>query len=490
MDKSPKAEWKECLTLKVFIAGIVTETNTFSPLPTALHDFEREDTGGGMLAPAFAACAQQATKRGYEATHGIGAFAIPSGPVVRSAYEAMKSELLEGLRAALPVKAVTLILHGAMVADGYDDCEGDLLAAVRVIVGPGTAIGALLDPHAHLTQQMVDNADILVTYKEWPHVDIPERAAEVMDLTLAHAEGTITPHMAVWDCRMLGLYMTSLEPMRSLVDALKAREGHNGILSISIVHGFPWGDVPDAGTKIIVLTDNQAMTGRMVAEAIGRRLIDLRGKTGPKYLPLEAGLDAIQKARHRPLVVADAADMPGGGSAGDCAIIAKHILERGLRDIAIAYIWDPGTVAIAFAAGEGSRLKLRIGGKAGWYSGQPLDLEAEVIHLQRDFKADSHQAQVLIGDVAVIRVEGVDIALSSRRGVAMSASHFERLGIDPGAKRALIVKSAGNHRAGFPGIASAFIDIDALGSNAMDIRKLHFFKLKRPIWPLDPHPLT
>ena len=125
----------------------------------------------------------------------------------------------------MPVDAVLLNLHGAMVADGYDDCEGDILARVRAIVGPGVPVGAELDPHCHVTPLMVEQATALVLYKEFPHTDFAARAEDLFRLIVDAATGRTRPHMALWDCRMLGSYFTTLQPMKGFVDDVKALRG-------------------------------------------------------------------------------------------------------------------------------------------------------------------------------------------------------------------------------------------------------------------------
>ena len=183
------------------------------------------------------------------------AAAQPSGTTTRAAYETLRDELLADLRGALPVDMVVLGLHGAMVADGYDDCEGDLLARVRAIVGPKTVVGAELDPHNHLTPAMLANADLLISFKEYPHTDILERALRAgRSVRGAGRRRASSPVGAAVDCEMLVTMHTSRDPARAFVDRIQALEGKDGILSISVSHGFAWGDYrahghPGAGLR-------------------------------------------------------------------------------------------------------------------------------------------------------------------------------------------------------------------------------------------------
>ena len=301
--------------MKVFAATIGTETNPFVPLPTGLEDFQicQPDEETGYLGASHRALRQHVEQRGHSLVRSICAFAFPGGKTGRSAYETLRARVLDDLKAAMPVDVVVLPLHGAMIAEDYPDCEGDLLTHVREIVGTGVPIGVNLDPHCNLSKAMVEKADVIVCYKEWPHVDIAETIVAATNLTLDMAEGKISPAMAVFDCRMIEFMNTFKEPMQGMVADARALEGKDGVLSVSFVHGFPWGDVPDMGTKVLVLTDNQPEHGTKLAEQLGRRLFALRGTLSPDYLDLDEGLELMKKADRFPLIVADAADMPGGG---------------------------------------------------------------------------------------------------------------------------------------------------------------------------------
>lgn len=156
----------------------------------------------------------------------------------------------------MPVDAVVLGLHGAMVAQGYDDCEGDSLERVRAIVGSDILVASEFDPHSHLTQKRVENLNIYAAFLEFPHTDFYERGEHVVSLALDALKGKIKPVISTFDCRMIGVFPTSQEPMRSFIDRIKGMHGKDGILSISVIHGFMAADVPEMGTRILVVTDN------------------------------------------------------------------------------------------------------------------------------------------------------------------------------------------------------------------------------------------
>ncbi len=185
--------------MKLFTALLSTETNTFSPFLTGLQNFEQTyliRNGNHGDAPASIAVPmvrwrEMAQARGWEVVESLAAFAVPAGITLRPIYEALRDEILADLRAALPVDAVLLNMHGAMVAEGYDDCEADLTQRVRALVGTQTVIGVELDLHCHIIQELIDNADVVITYKEYPHTDPPERAEELF--TILAMRGSVIP---------------------------------------------------------------------------------------------------------------------------------------------------------------------------------------------------------------------------------------------------------------------------------------------------------
>ncbi|MBS0341400.1 MAG: M81 family metallopeptidase, partial [Proteobacteria bacterium] len=210
--------------MRIFSASLATETNTFGPMPTGLASFrergyfpagQHPDNLTLFSGPLWAARVRGKDQKGWTLIEGMVAAAQPSGITTRQAYETLREELLADLKAALPVDVVLLGLHGAMVADGYDDCEGDLLQRVRAIAGPDTIIGAELDPHCHVTPEMVDNANLLITFKEYPHTDVLERGLELVDLCVAAAQKKIRPVAAVVDTGIIVTVHTSRDPARS-----------------------------------------------------------------------------------------------------------------------------------------------------------------------------------------------------------------------------------------------------------------------------------
>jgi len=502
--------------MRVFTATLATETNTFAPMPTGLSAFT--DEGGCFPAgthppqmsffggPLHAARIRAAT-HGWTLAEGLVAAAQPGGTTTRHAYETLRDQLLADLRAALPVDLVLLGLHGAMVADGYPDCEGDLLARVRQITGPGVVVGAELDPHHHLSAAMLQHADLLVAFKQYPHTDILERAVELVDLCAAQVQHRRRPQASVADCGMAVVVHTTREPAQGYVQRLQALEGQGGVLSVSLTHGFPWGDVPDMGTKLLVYTDPAACSqaeGDALARRLADELIALRDQLEPPWLGIDAALDAALAAPPGLVVIADSADNPGGGAAGDSTFMLRRLVERRIAGAALGPghggaalgprhggaalgpLWDPQAVRIALDAGVGARLPLRIGGKTGPLSGPPLDADCTVLALQRDMAMSALAGtRQPLGDCALVDVAGVQVVLTSRRSQAMGTDLFTQLGCDPAAQRVLVLKSSQHFRAAFAPLAVQVLYCAAPGAVTADLRTLPYRHIQRPKWPID-----
>jgi len=479
--------------MKIFSGALFTETNTFSPIPTGLasycdhHYFPAGKHPDHMLfvaGPLWAA-RQRAQGKDWTLIEGMVAGAQPAGITTRHAYETLRDELLEDLRRALPLDIALFGLHGAMVAEGYDDCEGDLLRRAREIVGPSTIIGAELDPHCQLSQAMTQYTDVLVCFKEYPHTDVLERAYELVDLCVAKAQGRIQPVHAVYDCQMISLMHTSRDPMRSFVDKLLAMEGKNGVLSISIAHGFPWGDTPDMGTKVLVYTDGDQTQADALARQLGEEIIGFRDRLIPPYPGVDEALDQALACTDFPVVLADSADNAGCGAPNDSTFILQRLLERNIEGAAIGPIWDPVAVQLCFEAGEGARMQLRVGGKIAPVSGQPLDLDCTVLALKRDaFMTGLAGTQALMGDSVALVCQGTVLVLTTERLQAMGTDLFTQFGIDLAQRKIVVVKSTQHFYAGYSKIAKHIIYVDTPGAITQNYDTLPYTKIKRPKWPL------
>jgi microcystin degradation protein MlrC len=477
--------------MKIFAAGLATETNTFSPVPTSLEDFNvqrgSEVAAGNIKFPSLDLSdlwGARARERGYEFVFGLNAWAQPSGVTTRRSYETLRGEMLHGLRAALPVDVVLLMLHGAMVAESYDDCEEDMISRVREIVGEDVVIAVELDLHCNVSASKLAAADLVITYKEYPHSDINERARELFDLAIATKLGKIRPVMALFDCRMVGMYPTSREPMQSIVAAMHEAERRDGILSVSFAHGFQFADLAHLSAKMLVVADaDQALADRTARE-LGQRVYGWRQHLGfdAVSLPMHAALTKAFASRVGPIVVPDQSDNPGGGAPGDATYVLRWLLDHDVGDVALAFFYDPQVVRIAKKVGRGARLSVRLGGKLERSSGLPVDIDATVTAIAESYfhglpQQSGNPWMFPLGDVVALRCGTMDILVSSERCQCFCPTAFSDFGIDPKRKRLLIPKSYQHFYAAFAPLAAEVIYMAAPGAVPPDPRQLTYRRL-------------
>src|SRR5262245_51929784 len=466
--------------MRLFYAALALEANTFLPIPTSYQAFLEKlyfppgqyPAKGAHQTGAMDAVRARAKRGEFELIEGSCYAAQPGGAAARTAYERMRDEILDQLKAALPLDGAVFNLHGAMVAHGYDDCEGDFLARVRALVGDNCVIGIELDPHCHLTEQRCALADVIVLFKEYPHTDFAERGEEVVELVLRTIRREIKPVKSVFDCRLIASFPTSMQPMRGLVDRIMALEGKDRVLSVSIGHCFPYADVPECGARVLVITDDAKPHGGRLAEEIGRALIALRAQAAPKFHDVDGAIDAALAHPGGPVVIADTTDNAGGGAPSDNTTFLHRLIARGVQGAAVAPIWDPVAVRLAFDAGEGAKLPFRFGGKVGKISNMPVDAEVEIIRCVPNAHQTFAGAIVPLGDVASIRMGGVEAVLITTRAQAMGTDLFSNFGIDPTTRKILVVKSTQHFYAAFSKIAAHTLYAEGDGALPRDVRKL------------------
>lgn len=491
---------------RIFVAAMATETNTFSPIVIDRRAFEESfyaapgthpDTATLCTAPipvGRRVCAAQ----GWDLIEGSAAWADPAGLVSGPAHIGLRDEILDQLRAALPVDAVVLGLHGAMVAQGCDDPEGDLLARVRDIVGPDVLVCAELDPHSHLTAKRVAAVDFFVAFKEFPHTDFVDRAVDLWRIVVDTLQGRVRPVMSTYDCRMIDIFPTSREPMRGFVDRMMQIEAADPrVLSLSAIHGFMAGDVPEMGTKMIAVTDGNAAHGAALAQRLGQELFANRGR---HMMPVLTDTEAVTQAMAAdafPVVIADIWDNPGGGTAGDGTVLLKTLMARGASDVAIGTIWDPVAVGLCTAAGVGGVIPLRFGAKSAPDTGDPVDALARVEAVVPDAAMIFGESVVPFGPAVRIalldasgRDTGLQVILNTVRAQSYDPSLFTVMGIDPAAQKILVLKSTNHFYAAFQPIAADILYCSAGKPYPNDPATNVYRFVRSDIWPRSPDPFA
>ena len=491
--------------MRIFAGGLSTETNTFSPWPTGRRAFEENglsrmhtnatpcDAETSMVAQLWSGLA---TRSGHDYVESIFAFAEPAGPTVQSVYEGYREQILADMVVKGPFDVVLLFLHGAMVSSECDDCEGDLISRVRDIVGARGKIGVVLDPHCHLTLCMVQQADVIILAKEYPHTDYMERSREVFDICVRSAQDLCAPTSALFDCRMVGWYPTTIEPMRSLVARMREVEARDGVLSVSFAHGFPWGDTPETGSKMLVITDGDTGLATRVAQELGMEIYAARKSLLPRFPDIETALSTAKNTQGR-VVLADTADNSGGGAPSDNVTLLQAMLQNEVRHAAFGAIWDPVVAKVCADAGIGARLALRLGGKCGTASGQPMDVVATIKAIKPDHdQAGLGPTRVPMGLSVWVEVGdqnegGIDVVLCSVRTQVFTPDAFTGLGIDLKSKKLIAVKSSWHFQAGFAPLADVLIPVATPGAIQMDFAAINYRK-KRDVnfFPRVANPFT
>lgn len=397
--------------------------------------------------------------------------------------------MLDGIDEHGEHDVVLLLLHGGMIADGYLDCEGDLLENLRDRIGPEPCVGVVLDPHCHLTNTMLTHADILVCAKEYPHTDFPERMADAYDICVRAIRGEVRPVPAVFDCRMIGFFPTTTPMMKRFVERLYQAENEPGVLSASFVHGFELGDTPDTGSKVLVYTDGDRARAVDIATKLGIEVYSRRFQLLPCFAGMDETLQSVKRAKGI-VVLADIGDNPGAGCAGDNMGLVRGLMEAGVSGVTAGCIWDPMVVRICASAGRGARLRVRLGGKSGPASGPPLDLEVEVVNV-----LDNHQQEVFdtgkssFGQSVWLRSGSLDLVVGSVRSQVLSTDAFTGIGINLGEKRVIVVKSGQHFYRSFSPLADTILYPAAPHTIGLDLRSIPHRYLDHEYFPRVDDPL-
>ena len=489
--------------MKLVLAQMKHETNTFSPVPTPLarfgHGRERpwegreayeEFKGTGSALGAFIDLAARA---GAEVVLPVAAQAWPSGRVAQDAYEFIAGRIVDAV--AQGCDAVLLDLHGAMVTERFDDGEGELLARIRR-VAPRVPIGVAHDMHANLFPATGRVATSLAGYQTYPHVDMYEtgiRAARpIFDLlnerakpTLAFGHKPMLPHV---------MRQSSLDsPNREIQERAKEME-RQGALSATFFVGFPHADIPYAGASALVVTDRDPELARRCCDELLEMAWASRAQFVYRPEPLEQSILRAKSMTARPVVLLDHCDNCASGGTMDTIAVLGAMLDAGLEEAAAFAICDPQAVAQMKQAGTGARVTLALGGKSDMPSlglkGAPRTVQGTVKRivdgLYRNEGPMGRGELMDMGPSAVLDTGAVEVVVVSRQVEPFDIAAFRAVGIDPGAKRYLMLKSRVHWRAGLGAVAKAVVECAGAGVCTSDYSQLRFRRVRRPVYPLDP----
>ena len=478
------------VAMHLFIAALSTETNTFAPMPTGFAGFEEyfyHRRNGTDLPPTLMTEALHKWRAGAEAlgwrvTDSVSAIAEPAGLTPLAVYEGLRADILADLEVAAP-DVILLQLHGAMVAEGYEDVEADLVAHCRRLC-PKAFIGVALDLHCHLNAPLIEAADAVVTMKEYPHDDVGERGQELFDLAVRSLKSGVRPAMALAETDMIYLYLTKTGPMAEFVQRMKDAEAEPGVLSVSLAHCFPWADLEEVGARVLVVTEGDQALAERWAQTLAEEFYDMREDLRQDYPDLKTALDRVEAATALPVTMADMSDNSGAGAPGDSTFVLAEVLRRGMEDVALGMIWDPMAVAACEAVGEGATIRLHVGGKSEPASGDPLDIEAEIKAIRSGLIQHLGEGDEPLGTQVWLRLAGrVDVVINNLRTQVYHPEAFTQLGIDLSPKRLIVPKSLFHFYSPFAAISKEVIFCATPGRVNPDTALIPFTKRDGNYWP-------
>jgi microcystin degradation protein MlrC len=494
--------------MRVAIGELIHESSTFAIPRTTNADF---DVAGVMegerlleahagVKNAIGGFIDAGRDFAFEVVPTIAAEAQPSGVVTAETTRDLVSRLTDRLRAAhseAPLEGVLLSLHGGMVSELDDDGESLILRAVREVVGPDLPVLVELDIHGNITQQTIDLATIVVSYDEYPHVDIYERGYECGQLLVRVVRGGVRPTPAIVHIPMINSgerTCTFAEPWLSVLHSMHDIERIRGVLNVSCFTGFAWADIPHNAFSVIVTTDNDPELARTQARRLAQYIWERRYEFDVHPVPVDAAVRRAVSTPRGPVVLADLGDSSGSGAPTDGTVLLESLLRLGARNTAVAAFADPGLVEEAIAAGEGATLRTTMGGKVDRRHGEPLAVVARVVALTDGAfaiqGAMGEGATERLGPTAVLEIEGagdgrVQVVVTTNRYQPTDLGVFRGQGIEPTEQQILVVKSNVHFRAAFEPIAADIIEVDTPGLSSPRLDRLEYRRIRRPIYPFD-----
>jgi microcystin degradation protein MlrC len=481
--------------MRIAIGGILHESNTFVSQPTGQEEFRVRE--GAEIAAAWreahheiAGLLEGVEAAGAEPHWTVAAGATPGGPVAEAAFEWLLGRLLDPLRNAPRLDGLLLALHGAQVAEGNPDADGEILRRVRGIVGPDLPIVVTHDFHANVSDQTAKAVNGLVVYRTNPHVDqraCGRRAADLLVRLIAEGQRAVVaraqPPM-LWNILHQN---TARQPLRTILDEaarLSAR-----FLNADVAIGYPYADVPHVGPTALV-TGTDPERAREAAGFLAARLWEARGQLAIDLPDAREAVRRAMRAERAPVVLVEMGDNIGGGSPGDGTLLLRELLAQGATGW-IAVIYDPEAVTACERRKAGSTLRLAVGGKQDARHGAPVEVTGVVrsIHDGRFVETQPRhggQREWNQGRTAVLTVgsEGT-LVLNSRRTPPFSLEQLRSLGLEPEQARILVVKAAVAFRAAYEPIAGTILEVDTPGVTAVSPRHFEYRAARRPLWPLD-----
>lgn len=490
--------------MRIALGVLSHEANCFSPQPTGWAEFASRQVARGaeMLAGWESTRTEQAgamsvfsQEPGCEVLPTLAARGPSGGPALREVFQALLEELLQRIEGALPLDGVLLVLHGAMMAEGEPDCTGEALARVRGIVGPKVPIVGTLDLHANITQRMIRQANALIGYQTAPHVDMYETGQRAARLLLDAIAGEVSPTMAYVKLPMIVPPENSTHnwgPLAAVINRALALEREGAILHGGVYPVQPWLDTEDMGSSVVVVTNNAPQAAQEHAHALAEAFWARREWFVSDLAPPDEAVRRALGEQMGMVIFCDSADSTTSGSTGDSTAILRACLNAApLPETALLNIVDAPAVAQAIAAGVGETVTVQVGGTRAPNYFQPVAFTGRVKTLSDGvfrFKGPGMQGVVhQMGRAAVLVGEGIHLLVMERAVSQWDPQMYRSVGEEPADARIVQVKSPMAFRAAYEGLFQEVFIIDAPGAASPKLAELPWQRIRRPIYPLDPH---
>lgn len=483
--------------MRIAAGGFQHETNTFLPVLTPYSAFveadgwpalcrgeEMPDAVEGVNIPIAGALKALAKVDDVELCPLLWCSASPGGYVTEDAFETIAGELCERLQAALPLDGVYLDLHGAMVAEAYEDGEAELLKRVRAVVGDNVPVVISLDMHANVSQQMVDNCEAMVIYRTYPHLDMAESGERAVKVLLDLVRSGASIHKAFAKLPFLiplTAQCTLIEPNQSIYAEID-QSGVEGVWSESYATGFPPADVYDCGPSVVVYADTQAVANQRLSYLVNMIMARSGEYQSHIYGEDEAIDYALSRHSQKPVVIADTQDNPGAGACGDTTGMIAALIRRSVENVVVAALYDPAAAIKAHELGVGAESEFQLGGQSGAEGSVPYEGIFRVLALgDGNVFATGPMyggSKMKLGNMALLEAGGVKVVVASVRQQAGDAAILRHLGVEPENVRILVIKSSVHFRADFMRIADDIIVVASPGPNVEDTECLPYTRLR------------
>jgi len=487
------------LTMRIAVAEIAQETDSFSPLTADLTDFESNGLyfgdeilermpGVGPVGGFLEVAAEQLAP--VDVLPIIRAWGSAGGTISPETLEFLTARLVAGLKQSLPLDGVFLSLHGAAASEKEDDVEGFLLQAVREVVGRGIPLVVALDHHANITQRMVDYASVLIGHETQPH-DPPATGRKAATVLFRMLRGEIHPTLAWRKIPMItpqDQFLTSEGPMKEWFNLARQMERRGGVLDVSPYPMQPWLDVAEGGWSVVVHTDNAPEMAQALAVEIADKAWSLRERfwDSARVAPLEAVRLAVEAERGL-VILSDTGDSVYGGAPGDSTCILRALLDQRIACPAFVPMVDAEAVNGALAAGVGAQITMELGGKIDRIFSLPVQVTGKIAAVSNGFTVDLHDRGICdLRRTALLQVGSIFIALLDHRSFAINHPVlYTHLGLDMADTKMVVVKTASNFQF-FYRWRNGLIRVDSPGTTQSDLTAFQWKRLPRPIYPLDP----